>query len=97
MLKNRTATRERSSYEQLYWRDIECVRLVNNRRFRSSFVANRKGLYQVSTSVLCDCFAITNFFEANFVDVLAPWLFSRETLGANPAVIDVVRRQGTNI
>lgn len=79
MLKNQTATGRQLSDEQLYRLDIERVRLVNNIRVRSVFVARKQGLFQVPAAVLCDSFCVSTSFKDRFVDVLAYWLFAPET------------------
>lgn len=71
MLENQIANTEQSSIEQLYRLEIERLRLVNNRRARSAFVANQKGHIQAPDSTPCDSFFVTNPFEAPFADFLA--------------------------
>lgn len=71
ILKNQTAIKEQSSRQQLYWLEIERIRLVNNRRVGSAFDASQKGLFQVPFSVPCDSFCLTNSFKAQFLTVLA--------------------------
>lgn len=75
MLKNQTASRMQSSNEYLYRFEIKRVRLVNTRLVTSPVVANKKGLFQVPTSVLCYSFSVANSFKARIVNFLGRWLF----------------------
>lgn len=44
-----------------------------------------------------DAFIVVNSFKALFVGILAQWLFSRETHGAIPALMDVVEFLGARV
>lgn len=90
VLKSQTAIKEQSSSEQLYRLERKRVHLVNNRRARSAFFAIEKGLFQVSTFVLCNSFGVSDSLKACFVEVLAQWLLVRETPDAEPAIINAV-------
>lgn len=49
-----TATRDQPYNKQLYRLVIKRVHIVNNRRVKTVFAVNQRGLFRVSTSVLCD-------------------------------------------
>lgn len=90
LLENQTAAMEQPSKDQLCRADIKHVRLVNNPRGKSAFVANQQGLFQVPASVSTDSIGVANFFQARFLLVLARWLFTREPTVSNPAFINVL-------
>lgn len=50
----------------------------------------QQGLLKVPVSLSCNSYRVSNFFDTCFVDVLARWLFSRESFGANSAIMNVV-------
>lgn len=91
MLGKQNAFREQSSNQQLYRFVIERISLLNNSYSKSAFVVNQEGLFHVPVSLLRDSFGIKKSFEGRFVDVLARWLFTRETSGAGPAFIDALQ------
>lgn len=66
ILEIHTATWEQLPSEQRCRLNIERVRLVNNRRVRSVFVANQQRLFQVPASVSCDSFSVPSF-EAHYL------------------------------
>lgn len=70
---------------------------MNSRRVKRAFVANQQNHFQVPTSVPCDSFGVTNFFEARFVHFLVRWLFANETPRANPAFMEVVEVWGARV
>lgn len=70
-LVHQTAARKQSFDVRLYRLDIERVRLDNNRRFRTAFVANQKRAFQVLSTFLYDYLGFTKCLEVCFVDVLA--------------------------
>lgn len=94
MLENLTATRQQSSNKELCRLDIARVRLVNNHRIMSAFVANQRSPFQVPASVPCDQFGLANSSKAWFVNNVGKFLSSRETPSANPAITDVVEMWG---
>lgn len=78
---------EQSSGEKLYRLDIERVLLVNSSLGRTSFVFGPQSVFQFPFSLSFDCFGLENCLEVLFVEVLALWLFAKQTPIAHPDFI----------
>lgn len=75
----------------MYSLNIERVRLFNNCLVRTSFVADKQGVFRVPISFLYDYMILANCLKVCFVDALPRWLFATHTYTAHLTIMDVVK------